>query len=253
MKLRDTLTASLFLVFSHNMQAAVDDNHAIGQLAEKIVELRTEVENLNTQVNVEKESLQGKLKSLQAQRAQVSAQIEQIQLQKDQSSERLETVKEELMAVSGQNGDLTPHILEQITRIKKYVEASLPFQKSKRIDAIKKIEDDLKAQTLPPQKATARLWAFAEDELRLGRENGIHRQTLILDGNEELVTVAKLGMVALFYQTRDDRFGFVQKSDEGVFNYVPIRDSKQKALTKNLFEGLKKQIRTGAYVLPNIF
>jgi DNA repair exonuclease SbcCD ATPase subunit len=253
MKFRDIFIASLLLVISQNISAKVDENQAIAQLAEKIVELRTQVENLNTEVNAEKEGLQGKLKSLQAKRAQISAQAEQTQLQIDQAQKRLETVKEELQSPLGYRVDLGPVIQNQIQNIKIYVGESLPFQKTKRLQAIKKIEDDLKSQTLTPQKVLARLWAFVEDELRLGRENGVHRQTLILESNEELVTVVKLGMVALFYQTSDESYGFVQKKEPGVFDYVSIRSPQQQALTMNLFEGLKKQIRTGNYTLPNIF
>ncbi len=228
-------------------------NSALSTLAEKIVALRTEVENLNTENNARKTELQSELKSLQARRAQLSAQIQQIELSLKQGKERLATIKEELAKANIDGEELKPLLLKEVALVKKWVGESLPFQKEKRLKEIKDIEEGLQAGLLNGQKALGRLWAFIEDEMRLGRENGVHRQTLVIDGEENLVSVAKLGMVAMFYQTADNRFGFTRKEKDGSYSYIPLKDKKQVEQVSNLFDGLKKQIRSGQYNIPNVF
>lgn len=264
MKLRDTVKGTstksvIFLVtilFSLATASAAPgkaQNSALSTLAEKIVALRTEVENLNTENNARKTELQSELKSLQARRAQLSAQIQQIELSLKQGRERLATIKKELAKANIDGDELKPLLLKEVALVKKWVGESLPFQKEKRLKEVNDIEDGLNAGLLNGQKALGRLWAFIEDEMRLGRENGVHRQTLVIDGEENLVSVAKLGMVAMFYQTADNRYGFTKKEKDGSYRHIALKDKKQIEQVSTLFDGLKKQIRTGQYQIPNVF
>lgn len=266
MKLRDTrdgaqtlkvllLTLIIFPFTLNAAQAAQKDNkaNALSTLAQKIVELRTEVENLNTENNARKSELQSELKSLQARKAQVSAQIQQIELSLKQGKERLATIKEELSKKTLNGDTLVLLLKEEVQKTKSWVASSLPFQKEKRLKEVKEIADGLETGVMNGQKALGKLWAFIEDELRLGRENGVHRQTLVIEGEENLVSVAKLGMVAMFYQTADNRYGFSKKLDNGSYEFIAIKDKKQVEQVAQLFDGLKKQIRTGQYHIPNVF
>lgn len=263
MKLRDTMDGAKTLkvlllplmLISLQLQAApkAGSESALSGLAQKIVELRTEVENLNTENNARKTELQSELKSLQARKAQLSAQIQQIELSLKQGKERLKTIKEELSKATLDGDTLVPLLKIEVKKVKEWVSSSLPFQKEKRLKEVKEIEEGLETGIMNGQKALGKLWAFIEDELRLGRENGVHRQTLVIEGEENLVSVAKLGMVAMFYKTADNRYGFSRKLDNGSYEFVSIKDKKQVEKVAQLFDGLKKQIRTGQYEIPNVF
>lgn len=247
------LTCMIFSLLSAQAATGKTKNSAIGTLAEKIVALRTEVENLNTENNARKTELQSELKSLQARKAQISAQIQQIELSLKQGRERLATIKDELAKANIDGDQLKPLLLKEVALVKKWVGESLPFQKEKRLKEVNDIEEGLNAGLLNGQKALGRLWAFIEDEMRLGRENGVHRQTLVIDGEENLVSVAKLGMVALFYKTADNRFGFTKKEKDGSYKYITLKNKEQIEQVSTLFDGLKKQIRSGQYQIPNVF
>lgn len=263
MKLRDFIEGrgfrALFLIatvatsFNTLSAKASTKEEAISKLAEKIVQLRTEVENLNTENLARKTELQSELKSLQSRKAQVSAQIQQIELSLKQSQERLKTIKGELSKATVDGDTLSPLLKKEIIQIRKWVESSLPFQKDKRLKEVRDIQDGLDSGFLTGQKALGKLWAFVEDEIRLGRENGVHRQTLVIDGHENLVSVAKLGMVAMFYKTADNKYGFTRKNAQGGFDFVPLKDKESVEQVATLFDGLKKQIRTGQYNIPNVF
>ncbi|CAM9937116.1 unnamed protein product, partial [Chrysoparadoxa australica] len=226
---------------------------ALSGLAEKIVQLRTEVETLNTENNARKAELQSELKSLQSRKAQVSAQMQQIELSLKQGQERLKTIKEELSKATIDGDTLVPLLKKEVVQVKSWVQGSLPFQKEKRLKEVNDIQEGLETGVLTGQKALGKLWAFIEDELRLGRENGVHRQTLVIDGEENLVSVAKLGMVAMFYKTSDNRYGFTKRNKSGSFDFIPLKQKESVEQVAMLFDGLKKQIRTGQYTIPNVF
>ncbi len=254
MKLRDALIANSLVIFllMPNQSFAQGESKVLSSLAQKIVDLRSEVENLNTENNARKEEMRGELKSLTTRKAALEAQIQAQQLSVKQSVERLGTIKNELTKSSGNSDALKPLILSEIVKIKAWVSKSLPFQRQKRMKVISDIDKNLQAGTITAQKAMGSLWAFIEDELRLGRENGVHRQTLVIDGQENLVNVAKLGMIAMFYQTTDNKYGYAKKDSAGVYQFINITDKAQVELVVNLMQGLKKQIRSGAYTIPNI-
>lgn len=261
MKLRDTLKSALVafistctLLSTHAAPGnkAPNQEKALSQLAQKIVDLRSEVETLNTENLARKSELEGELKSLQARKAAISQQMQQIELSLKQGVERLKTIKEEIAKATMDGDTLVPLLKEEIVLVKNWVDQSLPFQKEKRLKEINDIQEGLESGVMNGQKALGRLWAFIEDELRLGRENGVHRQTLVINGEENLVSVAKLGMVGLFFKTADGKYGFTRSLKEGGHDFVFLKDKKQVEQVAQLFDGLKKQIRSGQYTIPNV-
>ena len=257
MKMRDTILSTVaalilgtFLI--NQAQGAKNDEQALSVLAQKIVELRSEVETLNTENLARKTELESELKSLQGRKAAIATQMQQIELSLKQSTERLKTIKEQIAKASIDGETLVPLLKKEITPLKTWGAGSLPFQKEKRLKEISDIEAGLNNGVMTGQKALGRLWAFIEDELRLGRENGVHRQTLVIDGEENLVSVAKLGMVAMFYQTADNKYGFTKKNKDGVYEFIALKEKDQVEKVAILFDGLKKQIRSGQYSIPNV-
>jgi hypothetical protein len=253
MKLRDasaTIIMVAFLVIPNTF--AQNESKVLSKLAQQIVDLRSDVETLNTENNARKEEMKGELKSLTTRKAALEAQIQAQELSLKQTIERLSTIKEELKKSSGGSEALKPLVLKEIEQIQAWVDSSLPFQKEKRMKVIGDVYKNLQAGTINAQKAMGSLWAFVEDELRLGRENGVHRQTLIIQGEKHLVSVAKLGMVAMFYQTTDNKHGYAKRNADGNYEFINIKDKEQVELVVKLMEGLKKQIRSGAYTIPNV-
>ena len=98
--------------------------------------------------------------------------------------------------------------------------------------------------------AAARVWAFAEDERRLSRENVLDRQVISLDGEEVLVDVARLGMVAMYWRAPDGRVGQSRRSESG---WTQQRlESAQAEQVEVLFDSLANGIRSGVFELPGL-
>lgn len=222
----------------------------ITKLAEKIVSLRAEVEGLNSQLQSDREELSNELKSHSVQLTQLKSQIGQEEVRQKQINEKIKAAKEELAKISANDETLEPFTLSKLEWLKNHVKKSIPFQTTKRMKGLEDIEAKLKSKLLTPESAMARLWSAVEDEMRLSRENALHRQTISLNGDERLATVAKIGMVLMYFHTVDNRVGTITRNIDGSYIYVEERDQEKKELIFRLVDGLKKQIRHGEYILP---
>ena len=220
------------------------------KLAEKIVKLRGEVETLNSELQAAKSDYNSELKGAGARRTQLEAQIQQENIRNKQLNQKLNSLKNELTTSYDAKTDLRPMVLAKLKKAKEIVNNSLPFQKEKRLADLKEIENKLEGWLISPASAIGRLWAFVEDEMRLSRENAIHKQTISLEGEEKLATVVKLGMVQMYFLTMDNQAGKVVKNPQGQYDYVAIRDQQQAEKVFRLVDGIKKQIRHGRYDLP---
>jgi chromosome segregation ATPase len=225
-------------------------NKNMTKLAEKIVYLRAQVESLNSQLQADREELSNELKSHSVQLTQLKSQIGQEEVRQKQINEKIKAAKEELTTLSANDETLEPFTLKKIEWLRNHVQNGIPFQSEKRMKGLEDIEAKLKSKILTPESAMSRLWSVVEDEMRLSRENALHRQTIRLNGEERLATVAKIGMVLMYFHTVDNRVGSIAKNIDGSFIYVEEHDQEKKELIFKLVDGLKKQIRHGEYILP---
>ena len=222
----------------------------VGKLAERIVALRLEVEDLNNLLLSKKESLAMELKSKGTRLSQLEMEVDREEIKKKKADQKLATLKARLKKLGSAGENLKPLILKQLAILDEMVESDLPFQTGERQKEIKDIEDKIKAGTFSSQKALGKLWALVEDEMRLGREIALHRQSIELEGDERLASVAKIGMMLLYFKTLDNKVGYGTRNQIGELVYWEERDPARKKLILKLIDGLKKQIRYGRYNLP---
>ncbi|MFZ8934416.1 MAG: DUF3450 family protein [Bacteriovoracaceae bacterium] len=126
----------------------------------------------------------------------------------------------------------------------------LPFKITERNKALDELDKQVSKGIVDPFKGANRLWAFVEDEFRMAKENGIYQQTIQINGQERLVSVAKIGMMMLFFKTSDNKYGWATKTSKG-WNYKYASTKIEKDQVFTLFDSLKKQIRTGYFEIPN--
>lgn len=222
----------------------------VSALAARLSGLRGEVETLSGELSEETQALQDQLRSLARQKSELEIELqrERARLQKARLSvaERQEEIADEKAA----GDELKPLFDKYLAAVRKHVQTSLPFRTDERLAELNKIEEQVTSKLLTPERAVLRLWTFVEDEFRMTRENGLFRQTITLDGQEQLADVVRLGTVAMYFRTSDDRVGFVTKSGAG-WDYRETGDKDEKRRITNLFDSFKKQIRVGYFELPN--
>ena len=70
-----------------------------------------------------------------------------------------------------------------------------------------------------------------------------------MNGKTYLAEVVKLGSMGLFFRLEDGTHG------KGVFQdnewqFLPLKERAEILASKKLFEGIRKQIKTGEYLVP---
>ncbi|MDT8407472.1 MAG: DUF3450 family protein [Methylococcales bacterium] len=223
---------------------------SLDNLAQSLIDIRSEVEELQSQLDMDKQSHRQRMETLGSQLTDLTIenQRQQVALEKMQQS----LVKyRDARAQSDQSSEsLVPVLLASIDDITGYVERSLPFKIEGRLAELSKLREKVETRALAPKKAANRLWALIEDEVRLSRENAVYTQTIELNGESLLVDVAKLGSVMLFFKTSDERYGKAVRHD-GQWQFVELKQIETKEQVAALFDSLKKQIRQGYFELPN--
>jgi chromosome segregation ATPase len=218
---------------------------SIENLAEELVKLRADVERLHEQIDTEKESFQMKFKSLQMQKAELEANIRREDTKIKNLNLKLDKVKSENSKKVEDSQNLKPLALKTISSLKLTLQKTLPFKLRERQIALEELEALIVSNTISSERALNKIWSFVEDEISLTKTNTIHKQTIEIEGEEKLVNVAKIGMVMLFFQTAEDRVGYLEESE---FRYASEEEEK---LILGLFDSIKKGIRAGYFQIPN--
>lgn len=221
-----------------------------GALAESLIKLRSEVEQLNTEVEIQRQENRTRAGSLAATRAELEAGVKRQELNVRQLREDL-AKREQTAAGAGVAADVLLPVLQQaIATLEAQIQSGFPFKRAERLAEVAELKAQLQAGTMPAPRVANRLWALYEDEFRLTRENGLHSQTITVEGKDVLADVAKIGNLMLFFRTPDGRFGKVvaQGSD---WRYELSSDDAERKRIADLFDSLRKQIRQGWFELPN--
>lgn len=221
----------------------------VDSFATKLADLRSEVETLSSNVESRKEDERTSLRSLAAQKMDLDLAIQREERRLEQLAAAHTKFKEETALAKVGSTELEPTLKRSIEAMRQEVRDGLPFKSEERLSALDEIEKQLVEGLLPPQKVSARLWQFVEDELRLTRENGIYQQTITLGPEDLLVDVARLGMITIYFRTNDGRVGFAHKTQEG-WKWSVVDGPENGIKIAGLFDALKKQVRTGYFELP---
>ncbi|HET6604945.1 MAG TPA: DUF3450 family protein [Xanthomonadaceae bacterium] len=219
------------------------------ELALRLISLRSEVEQLNTELTLLREEQRASLAGLNARKAELEASVERQRLSGREIAGKLQAAQDGLGEAGTAGQALVPQLLAAAAALRTHVEAGLPFKREERVSDLDQFTTQLRNGTLSPERAVNRLWAFYEDEFRMTRENGLHSQTIELDGERVLAEIAKLGNMVLYCRTRDGRIGQAVGTG-GDWRFEQLTDGGDRARVEAVFDSLRKQIRQGYFELP---
>jgi len=223
---------------------------SLENISQELVKVRHQIEALHTDINFENERYRDELRSYSGQKSDLDVRISRAEL-------NLKDLERELLKLADLNSqkdraqaDVTPGLKQAIKLLRTSVSLSLPFKIKERLKVIDEIEYRLDSNTISPNKAANQLWAFVEDELMIGKSNGIYNDTVSIKGQEKLVKVLRIGKIAMFYKTTDSEFG-VTKFDKGEWQQTSLDDADSIDQLERLFDSFNKNIRNGQFVMPN--
>ena len=223
---------------------------SLDALAEELVSLRGQVESLNTDLNRMQEQHRAEMNSLAAQKGDLQATRRREELRIRQLEQDLEQNRERARGAGVAGEALVPVASQIVARMESAIRTGLPFKVEDRLAALEEISTQIESGAIDPPRAINRLWRFYEDELRVTRDNGLYSQIIPLGGDRVLADIAKIGGLAIYFQTRDGRSGFATRSGDD-WNFTVTESGAERRQIAELFDSLKKQIRTGLFELPN--
>jgi len=218
-------------------------------LAERLVSLRGQVDELQSELDIRREEHKNRMVYLTAQLAELEANRDREELRLSQMQENLEKMRTEIASGGVNSESLLPFALEQIAALKTHISGGFPFKTLERLAELDDLDNQLSNGVITAQRGINRLWAFIEDELRISRENAIYSQSVLIDGRNVLVDVAKLGSVMMFFRTRDMEYGRAVYTEAG-WRFELLDSNSDQEQVALLFDSLRKQIRQGFFELP---
>lgn len=218
-------------------------------LAERLVNLRGQVDELQSELDIRREEHKNRMVYLTAQLAELEANRDREALRVSQVRENLNLMRTEIASGGVDSDSLLPFALEQIAALRSNISAGFPFKTIERLAELDELDSQLSNGVITAQRGINRLWAFIEDEVRISRENAIYSQSVLIDGRNVLVDVAKLGSVMMFFRTRDMDYGRAVYTAGG-WRYELLESSNDQEQVARLFDSLRKQIRQGYFELP---
>lgn len=230
--------------------AAGDEDQGLSNLARELVSKRAEVERLASDVELKKTELREQLRADAQQRAELERQA---RLLEQELAQLRAGAADEVAAIASREAlrsAIAPVVQRHVAALRGRIASGLPFRARERAAELQRLGDELQAGRVAPPEALGRLWSGFEDELRLTKEIGIHRQEVLLEGKEQLVDVLKLGMVLLYFRTLEGRHGLAVPQGEG-WSFALARSPEEERRIAALFESLEKHIRSGFFPLPN--
>jgi len=219
-------------------------------MAESLMKLRADVEQLDASINDEKDSYKASMKSLLRQKNDLESVVAREDLKIKQIERELDKVRKEITEASKNSDGLKPLLLDAIALMQANVKASIPFKTEDRLADIEKIKTQLESNLITPQKALALTWNAYGDALRMSKENGLFKQTINIDNQDRLAEVARIGTVGMFFKLPDDTVGYASKDVTGWYFKKAISKTEQDEILA-LFDSFKKQIRSGYFTLPS--
>jgi len=236
--------ALAFLIAGTSLMASSEN------MAELLMKLRAEVEQLDSAIADEKDTFKGSMKSLRLQKNDLEAMVAREDLRIKQLTAEMGKVKKEVQEAGKNSVGLKPLVLEALNVLENDIKAQIPFKTADRVDDVVRIKEQLENDQITAQKALALTWNSYGDAIRMSKENGIFKQTITLNGQDRLAEVARIGTMMMYFRTPNDEMGYVVKEGNG-WSYKQVLDKTEQDQIASLFDAFKKQIRSGYFTLPN--
>lgn len=217
-------------------------------MAQRLAALREEVAGLGDAVGHLREEQSQELRSLAEQKASLEAEARREGLRLAQIKSSLARIDNTSRDQSADEKAFVPVVLGQLAKLRGHIEEQIPFQQEGRLAAVDGLLADVRSGKLRIHQAAQKVWLLLQDEERLGQESALDRQSVLFEGTTQLADVLRLGMIGLFLKTPDGRFG-ISVREAGSWGWKAVSGAEAEALAK-LFDGFRKQMRTGLYAVP---
>ncbi len=245
------MNIKIFIGFSllfANVPSPIQANKISAQLQE-LAKLRAEVDGLSHSLSQIRTQTQDASRAAAAQISHLELQFRQAKIRNATLRKERKRALERIAKQEDQRNALTKPLTATLDVLRQHVKRGLPYQSQRRLGALAQIEKELLVQTPNPASAFAKILQFVDDEETLTREIALGQQVISIGGGEVLVDVLHVGMAALYFATKDNRYGAAMFAQEG-YSFQLFDSAKDSQAVSALFEAVRKGQRTGFVQIP---
>ncbi len=226
------------------------DARDIQALGKDIANLRVEVERLAAEVRIERSQAMLELRTLEARKGEMELMLDAEQVGLQELKAETGRLRDTLDGDAKQNELLAEQVQKSLALLKTYIQTTLPYHKSERVAAVDSLASSLQSGKDDAQMAATKLWRLYEDELQLTHDIERGEVVVAFENEERLVPAARIGMVALFTQLGEERYGRVVRYGDGSFKHELLTEFAHIQDLRKLFKALERRVHEGEYVLP---
>ncbi len=219
------------------------------EAGEALASLRSEIDRLERDIRRAREDDRAEARALAAEDEELRLILTRERLRLADLENVVALRRSAALARGASDDDLARAVAVALDQAIRSVERRLPFRFDERRQLLTSLERDFERGLLDAETCASRLWQFVEDEIRLCRGIGRHRQAIAIGDERELVDVVRLGMVALYTRSQDGRYGQAVETDDG-FRFEWFDDDARARATAELFRAADRAAAAGAFEIP---
>ena len=222
------------------------------ELSEKLMDLRSQIQQEADQLESEKLKINSNLQSLTVHKGELSSQRDLFLMKKKEMTKSLIKKKkahngEDPKAYEGQSKKIDQSLEELID----YYQRAVPFKLKERLQEISKLKQKKENRELTIAEYTESYWSLLQRELRFCESVEIQKGFVNIDENRFEVEFLKVGMFGLYFKTRLGEYGhFVYNDDKKAWAPLWIKNSEQKKNLSEVFVARSKGVTDGVYQMP---
>ena len=179
--------------------------------------------------------------------------VEGLKVYNDQLAKQLtaqQTARGEILAsiekAKGLEPQVVPLLNKMLVALERFVKADLPFHLNERLESVGR----LKSLMVSPEASTSDRFRNIMDiytaEMEYGNSYEAYKATLPINGNDIEVDMLRIGRVALYYQTRDQKTSGMWDTASGAWTQLPS------SANRNIRTAIKVAAKTVAPELLSI-
>jgi hypothetical protein len=222
------------------------------ELSDKLMDLRSKIQQEADQLESEKLRLNANLQSLTVQKGELTSQKDLYLMKKKEMGKSL---AEKQKAFKGEDpGDYkgqSKKIDQGLDDLLTYYQKAIPFRLKERTEEINKLKNKKENKELTVSEYTEAYWSLLQRELRFSESVEIQKGFVEIDDNRFEVEFLKVGMFGLYFKTRAGEYGYFtyQESEK---KWIPlwIKDSESKRSLSEVFIARSQGVTDGIYSMP---
>jgi hypothetical protein len=203
------------------------------------IHIRQSTQKKEEQWRIDRQKLLAHYEQLKIRQQQLGTQRHVLEEKNQAARQRIEQKQRQLANIEEMQAEIIPMIQDQIKALGCYLDTDIPYlldERRKRLERLEEIYAD-------PEVAVSEKFRKAMEALLIEAEYGntieVYQETITVDDREMLVHIFRLGRIALYYQTLDQKkcgFFNVAKS-----SWQPLPAANNRAIQTAMDIGAKRR------------